>query len=171
MSTIKAKKLAKAIKPSVEPIVEPTVESPVAPKPEVEALMVQAQALATPAVSIELPEVDFSQKKTQGERTVEATGNQADFLPGTLKVDLPYIPEFVEDEMTGERRRLLRPQEYHYIWVQRELVIRYRANQYKFVLYNGGQLSGLAGAGFSHTGLFEQTADNHVMLGDCLLMY
>lgn len=124
--------------------------------------------LGVPVISVKDP--DLTGKSALGARTAENQG-QADFIPGTKNIDLPYIPEFVEDERTGEARRLLLKDEYHYIWVSHDLITRFRANTYKFCQYDGGPQSGLAGEGFKHTGLFEKSIDNRVMLGDTYLMY
>lgn len=127
-----------------------------------------ASRLNIPVISMQ--DRDLTGKSALGERTAENQG-QADFIPGTKNIDLPYIPDIVEDEQTGIARRLLSHQDYHYIWVSHDLLTRFRANQYKFIQYDGGPRSGLLGDGFKHTGLFERTIEGRVMLGDTYLMY
>jgi len=152
---------------------EPVAEvSPVKEANEaVRSIMEAATVASKPALpTISVTEPDLTGKSALGERTAEQE-NQADFIPGTKHIDLPYIPEFVYDELLVRKRRLLIPSEYHYVWVQFELITRQKAYQYQFCKYDGGAGSGLGEGGFKNTGLFERTIDGRVMLGDTYLMF
>lgn len=177
MSATKA--AVKKAAPAPAPVAEPEASAAEARAAIADIMASATISAAEPSVGdkkylglpvITVSERDLTGKSALGERTAENQG-QADFIPGTKNTDMLYIPDFVEDERTGIARRLLRKDEYHYIWVSHELITSFRANGYKFVQYEGGPQSGLVGDGFKHTGFFERSIDNRVMLGDTYLMY
>lgn len=96
---------------------------------------------------------------------------QADFIPGTRKVDILAVPEYVYDQERGTRRRLTMPQEYHYCWVEgsADTMTRFRAIGYWLVNYNGSN-AGFEEPGLSGTYLYECDPAGHVRLGDVYLM-
>lgn len=94
-----------------------------------------------------------------------------DAIPGTRMLDALHVPEFAYDDDSHVTRRVSRPAEYHYCWVEGTDVDAFKHNGYKFVLYNGGPGSGLDGMGFKGTYLYTRTLDNHVQRGDVYLMY
>jgi hypothetical protein len=110
-----------------------------------------------------------------GERKLDPANNKShvpqDFIPGTKPLDALHLPEFAYDDDRHSVRRVSRPNDYHYIWVEGTDIDRFKHNGYRFCLYNGGNGSGLAENGLSGTYLYERTLDNHVRRGDVYLMY
>ena len=94
---------------------------------------------------------------------------QADFLAGTYSGDPTYVPEFVYDEIANRERRATIPDDYHYYWVSQERMTHHKLKGYRYVEYSGGK--GSAPGGFTGTGLYDRTLDNHVRNGDVFLMY
>ena len=94
-----------------------------------------------------------------------------DHLPGSRPLDALDLPEFAYDEDVGRVRRITRPTEYHYCWVEGTDVDSFKHRGYMMVQYNGGDRSGLDGYGFKGTTLFTRTQTNWVQRADVYLMY
>lgn len=94
---------------------------------------------------------------------------QEDYLPGTRQRDLLALPEYVYDDDRGIRRRVTRPKEYHYCWVEGSDITSFKLMGYRLCVYSGGR--GLEEGGFSGTYLYECDQSGHVKLGDVYLMY
>ena len=94
---------------------------------------------------------------------------QADFIAGTYSGDPTYVPEFVYDDIQNRKRRATMPDDYHYYWISAERMTHHKLLGYRFVEYSGGK--GTAPGGFTGTGLYERTLDNHVRNGDVFLMF
>jgi hypothetical protein len=105
------------------------------------------------------------------EHSASHNPNQKDFIPGTRHIDPTYIPDRCYDEIAQTERAVGLKHEYHYIWVTENKINQFKVLGYKFVLYDGGSMSGLAVGGFRGTYLFERTIDNHVRNGDVFLMW
>jgi len=136
----------------------------------VKEIMQQAEAQAESlSANVSVTPVDVSGALPESDPTSDP--GQADFIPGTRISDFTYLPERVYDEETQKTRRCSLPAEYHYVWVHQDKLVSFRNNTYRFCLFQGGQLSGLAARGLLGTGLYERTVDNHVRHGDCYLMY
>lgn len=153
-------------------------------KPEASAATAQdavADILAQAAVKSELQvgdpylsnisEEDLAKRLADAKPQTDAVldSGQADFLPGTYGGDPTFVPEFVYDEIANRERRATMPDEYHYYWVSQERMTHHKLKGYRYVEYSGGK--GSAAGGFTGTGLYDRTLDNHVRNGDVFLMY
>jgi len=96
---------------------------------------------------------------------------QRDYISGTRRPDMTFLPEYGYDQEIDVDRKISLPKEYAYCWVSDAHVTKYRVLGYKFALYNGGNQSGLTERGLKGTGLYEQTLVGHIRNGDCVLMF
>ena len=140
-------------------------------KPEASAAEAQdavADILAQAAAQVEggdLPKLADAMPETDA----ALDPGQADFIAGTYSGDPTYVPEFVYDEIQNRKRRATMPDDYHYYWISAERMTHHKLKGYRFVEYSGGK--GTSPGGFSGTGLYERTLDNHVRNGDVFLMF
>ena len=105
------------------------------------------------------------------EHSASHNPNNRDYIPGTRSIDPTYIPDRCYDEIAGVDRNVALKSDYHYCWVTDNKINQFKIRGYKFALYDGGQMSGLATGGLRGTYLFERTIDNHVRNGDVFLMW
>lgn len=77
------------------------------------------------------------------------------------------------DRNINKMRKVGVPEEYVYQWESSDprQIAAAKARGWKFALYDGGNLSGLADGGFQGTDLFEKTVDGRILNGDVYLMY
>ena len=136
----------------------------------VEEILSQASEKASEQTALVAP-VDYSGAKTGASSHDNLDQSQEDYIPGTRVLDIQQVPRRIYDETTGSVRQLGLPDDYHYCWVHTDKITQFRIMGYKFCSYNGGVGSGLAHGGFSGTGVYEKTFDNHVRNGDMLLMW
>jgi hypothetical protein len=143
---------------------------------DVKKLLVEAEAAAKeilekdekPSMMLQ-SEPDLLGNKAQ--TNVNDDPGVADRIPGTRPKDVLDIPDRVYDEISGVDRPCALKGTYHYCWVEGSKINWFKVRSYRFVLYDGGSRSGLAGRGFAGTNMFERTLDNHVRHGDIFLMY
>lgn len=131
---------------------------------------IMSQAAGKSSVELESP-VSIEGAKTTASSHDNLKYAQKDYIPGTRIHDLQQVPSHAYDEDLQRTRQVGLPSDYHYCWVHTDKITQFRIEGYRFVQYNGGPGSGLAAGGFSGTGMFEKTFDNHVRNGDMLLMW
>lgn len=154
------------------------VELPVAPpndvskeqaRKAVEEILSQAADKAKETMLVS--PVDISGAPTGASSHDNLAQAQDDYIPGTRVLDIQMVPNRAYDEDLGKTRAVGLPNDYHYCWVHTDKITQFRMYGYKFASYNGGPQSGLAPGGFSGTGIYEKTFDNHVRNGDMFLMW
>jgi hypothetical protein len=148
-------------------------KKPQSPEEHVEQLVQKATEKANdPGVDlVHGDEVEAVGKSPETHATTSQ--NQRDFIPGRFIKDPTYVPTFVYDEDSGEKRRVKNEGDYHYVWVTWGLgghINRFKNMGYRCMLYTGGA-GGAEPGGFRGTGMFEPDANNHVVNGDTKLMF
>lgn len=124
----------------------------------------EAILLGTPAATLGTPSGDIEEKTARVAR---------DFVPGKRRKDKTYIPEYVCDQNSETRRKVLRYDVYRYMLVDGETIDNYSLMGYRMALFDGGSMSGLEGKGFTDTGdsVFRRDIYGRCQRGDCFLMY
>lgn len=126
--------------------------------------------LSAPLASLGTPSGDVESKQEVWQR---------DHIPGAMRKDKTYIPEFVYDEHEDVTRRVLLKSDYKYVLVLTSMdsamdtIQSYLEMGYKHCLYDGGSRSGFTERGFKGTGdaIFRRTIEGYCQRGDCRLMW
>lgn len=165
-----AKKRGRPAKVKEElPVALPSVSTQEQARKAVEEILSQASAQASQTALVSPVSIDDAKTGASSHDNLEDA--QDDYIPGTRVLDIQMVPKRAYDENLGRSRQVGLPNDYHYCWVHTDKITQFRIQSYKFCGYNGGAGSGLADGGFSGTGIYEKTFDNHVRNGDMLLMW
>lgn len=153
---------------------QPAASTPPSPTPEQQAQLDKVMEKAKADAAAILGGMPAAQLGTPSGNVEERTAQaQRDHVPGKMRRDKTFIPEWIYDENDGVTRRVLRHGEIRYALVPADDFLSYTGYGYKFALYDGGSRSGLLERGFLGTGdaIFTRTVQGYCQRGDCFLMW
>ncbi len=151
------------------PVAAAAPPTPPAVQKAIDEVMADARArvdaiLASEVAQLGTPSANEDEKQARFQR---------DMLPGRMRKDKTYVPEWIIEDGESTRRQALLYSDYRYALVDVETTGNYLLNGYRLCLFDGGPRSGLAPRGFSGTGdnIFRRTLEGYCQRGDCRLMY